>query len=125
MRRIIFLYIFIINVVYSLSFAAMCPDPLKSSLAWGEIPEPWQENPFSEHKPQGDEHTQFVRANIMVAGAYGRGIICTYKNTLGYYSIWWPVLVKIPARIDYNWVDTLGGYVCTQEIQICQFYPAI
>lgn len=100
--------------------AAICPDPNTSSLSWGEIPAPWKINPFSANTPQGETDTKFVRANIMVAGL-GRGIVCTYYNSLGEYSIWWETLVKIPARTDYNWIDTLGGYVCAKSLEICEF----
>jgi hypothetical protein len=104
-------------------YATQCPDPQTTSLKWGEIPLPWLLNPYSQ-RPQGDDYTQFIRANILVAG-YGRGVTCTYRNSAGKYSIWWPVLTKIPARIDYNWIDTLGGFVCTQGIDECQFSVAV
>ena len=100
--------------------AAICPDPNTGSLSWGEIPAPWEANPFSANTPQGEVNTKFVRANIMVAGI-GRGVVCTYHNSLGEYSIWWDTLVKIPARIDYNWIDALGGYVCAKSLEICEF----
>lgn len=103
--------------------AAVCPDPNHSSLQWGVIPLPWQLNPFSENRPQGEKNTAFIKANILVAG-YGRGIACTYKNSVGYYSIWWPVNVKVPARTDYYWRDTLGGFECTISLEGCVFYPA-
>lgn len=103
--------------------AVTCPDPETTSLQWGVPPSPWLENPFSPNKPQGEEGTKFVRANILVA-KYGRGVTCTYKNSVGEYSIWWQVLTKIPSRADNNWVDTLGGYVCTQGLGECQFYVA-
>lgn len=104
----------------SQGYAAVCPDPDSSSLAWGEIPAPWQANPFSANTPQGEANTKFVRANIMVAGL-GRGVVCTYHNSLSEYSIWWDTLVKRPARTDYNWIDALGGYVCAKSLAICQF----
>ncbi|RMX05503.1 DUF3757 domain-containing protein [Legionella jordanis] len=100
-----------------------CPDPETTSLKWGEIPKPWQENPYSP-RPQGEEGTKFVRANILVAGT-GRGVICAYRNSLGVYSIWWPVAVKIPARVDYNWIEVYGGFLCTQSLGDCQFSVAI
>lgn len=101
-----------------------CPDPETSSLRWGILPAPWIKDPFSAHNPQGEANTRFVRANIMVAGL-GQGVVCTYKNSVGYYSIWWPVRVKIPARTENNWIDTLGGFVCTDSSSICQFYVAV
>jgi len=103
--------------------ATNCPDPQTTSLQWGVPPPPWIENPFSANKPQGEEGTRFVRANILVAGL-GRGVLCTYKISVGEYSIWWPVLTKIPARIDYRWIDTLGGFVCTEGIEQCEFHVA-
>ena len=103
--------------------AATCPNPATSSLQWGQIPPPWRADPFSDHAPQGDENTRFVRANIMVAGI-GRDIICNYKNSTGYYSIWWPVSVKIPARVDNNWIESNMGYACYVSPEACVFYTA-
>jgi hypothetical protein len=105
------------------AMAAVCPDPNTSSLRWGEVPAPWVVNPYSPNQPQGEANTQFVRANILLAGL-GRGVVCTYRNSIGDYSIWWQVLVKIPAKVDYNWIETLGGFVCTQGLDSCQFYAA-
>jgi hypothetical protein len=104
--------------------ATLCPDPNTSSLQWGVPPLPWIENPFSPNGPQGEENTHFVRANILVAGL-GRGVVCTYRISVGEYSIWWPVLTKIPARSDYRWIDTLGGFVCTDGIGHCEFHVAL
>ena len=114
-----------ITLLFGLSAqaAAICPDPNNSSLAWGVIPAPWEANPFSSNRPQGEKNTSFTRANILVAG-FGRGILCTYQNSVGFYSIWWQVNVKMPARVDNNWRDTLGGYECTGAIDECVFYPA-
>lgn len=100
-----------------------CPDPQTTSLKWGEPPSPWVVNPYSPHPPQGDEGTRFIRANILVAG-YGQGVVCTYRNSLGDYSIWWQVRTKIPAPVDYHWIDTLGGFVCTEGLDQCQFSVA-
>ncbi|KGP62901.1 hypothetical protein EP47_14005 [Legionella norrlandica] len=109
-------------VQYSLStFALTCPDPQTTSLRWGVPPSPWIVNPFSPNSPQGDENTRFVRSNILVAG-YGQGITCTYRNSVGDYSILWQVRSKIPARADYSWIETIGGYVCTAGLNECQFY---
>ena len=105
------------------SQAATCPNPETSSLQWGQIPAPWLENPFSINPPQGEKNTRFVRANIMVAGI-GRGIVCNYKNSIGYYSIWWPVSVKIPARVDYHWIESNMGYSCYESPEACVFYTA-
>ncbi|KTD47647.1 DUF3757 domain-containing protein [Legionella quateirensis] len=104
-------------------YSTHCPDPNTTSLKWGVPPSPWVENPFSPNKPQGEENTRFVKANILVA-RYGQGVTCTYRNSAGDYSIWWQVLTKIPARSDNSWIDTLGGYVCTQGLTECQFYVA-
>lgn len=107
----------------AITLATNCPDPQTTSLRWGVPPSPWVENPFSPNRPQGEENTQFIRANILVAG-YGQGVVCTYRNSVGDYSIWWQVRTKIPARQDYNWIDTLGGFVCTRGLIECQFYTA-
>ncbi|KTD14799.1 hypothetical protein Lgra_0502 [Legionella gratiana] len=108
---------------FGVAYTTNCPDPMTSSLKWGIPPDPWVVNPVSPRRPQGDENTHFVRANILVAG-YGRGVVCTYKNSVGDYSIWWPTLTKIPSRLDYNWIKTLGGFVCAQGLEQCQFYGA-
>ena len=100
-----------------------CPNPETSSLKWGEAPAPWVVNPFSVNRLKADRNTRFVRANILIAGL-GRGVVCTYKNYEGFYSIWWPVLVKIPSRQDYHWIETLGGFVCDEELMSCQFSAA-
>lgn len=123
MKRLISCAIAAMSLYQPLAVANICPDPDTSSLQWGEIPAPWVINPYSANQPQGEVGTRFVRANILVAGL-GRGVMCTYRNSVGDYSIWWQVLVKIPARVDYNWIDTQGGFVCTQGLAACQFYVA-
>lgn len=122
-KSLLFSVILVFASVNSHAKMYTCPNPETTSLKWGEPPAPWVINPFSENRPQGDVNTQFVRANILVAGI-GRGVVCTYKNSVGLYSIWWPVLVKVPPREDYNWIDTLGGYVCTDSLMGCQFSAA-
>lgn len=102
------------------AMATNCPDPETTSLKWGVPPSPWIENPYSPNPPQGEENTRFIRANILVA-IYGKGVTCTYRNSLGEYSIWWPVLTKIPARTESMWIDTIGGFVCSQGLIQCQF----
>jgi hypothetical protein len=104
-------------------FGAHCPDPQTTSLQWGEVPEPWIISPYSS-SPVGDPNVFFIRANILVVGYYGRGILCTYRYPSGEYSIWWPVNTKIPSRLDYAWIDTLGGFVCVQGLEECQFSVA-
>lgn len=104
----------------TLGYAHTCPDPETTSLKWGVPPEPWQVSPFSSRDPQGENNTRFVKANILVAG-YGQGVACTYHISIGDYTIWWPVRTKIPAPQDYNWIDTLGGFVCTQGLRQCEF----
>jgi hypothetical protein len=109
----------VIGLINPLS-AATCPNPNESSLQWGEIPPPWQANPFSRQKPQGELNTAFVSASILVAGL-GQGVVCTYHNLLGNYSIWWPVRVKIPAPQDYKWLSNVGGYTCSDSLLVCCF----
>ena len=104
-------------------YAYTCPDPETTSLAWGKPPEPWIVSPFSERSPQGEEGTRFLRANILVAG-YGRGAVCTYRISVGDYTIWWPVITKIPAPVDYNWIDAPGGFICVKGLNECQFEAA-
>jgi len=103
--------------------AMTCPNPNTSSLQWGEPPVPWVPNPLSPNRPQGEANAQFVRANILVAGI-GRGVSCTYRISVGDYSIWFPALVKIPARSEGYWIDNYNGKVCTQSIERCDFVVA-
>lgn len=110
-----------LSLCSSIGFSLNCPDPETTSLKWGVPPEPWEVNPFSAHQPQGEDNTQFVKANILVAG-YGQGVMCTYHISVGDYSIWWQVRTKIPARSDYSWIETPGGYVCNEGLNGCHFY---
>lgn len=124
MKKLLHLSITLIIALFSSSITATtCPNPSSSSLQWGEIPDPWKLDPFSENTPQGEKNTKFIRANIMVAGI-GRGIICNYKNSIGYYSIWQPVNVKIPARVDYRWIESYMGYSCYISPEECVFYTS-
>lgn len=124
MKKILLKYITLLFLLaLSPVHAAICPDPNNSSLKWGEVPPPWAVNPFSENSPQGEIGTRFSRANILVAG-FGRGVVCTYQSSAGYYSIWWQVNVKVPARIENYWRDTLGGFECNESLEACVFYPA-
>ena len=119
MRLIQILFMFCL-VFVAHAETGLCPDPKTSSLKWGEIPFPWKVSPFSEHTVQRDEQTQFINAQILVAG-YGQGVVCTYEYSLGRYSIWWQTLVKIPARSDWYWMDTNIGYLCSDSIENCKF----
>jgi len=102
---------------------AVCPDPNTSALQWGIVLPPWHLDPFSENAPQGEPGTVFVRAYILVAGI-GRGVVCTYRNSLGPYSIGWLVGVKIPPNTDMYWRNNLAGFDCTESIETCVFYTA-
>lgn len=102
--------------------ASTCPDPNLSSLSRGVVPEPWIVSPFSDNKPHGEPSARFVRANILVAGL-GRGVVCHYQISKGYYSIWWQTSVKRPALTEVHWRDSLGGYECTSGVSDCVFYP--
>ena len=125
MKRSYLMFSILFGIFYNAAVQAhICPDPETSSLSCGEIPAPWQENPFSPNSPQGEEGTQFVRANILVTSGLGQGVTCTYKFSLGEYSIWWPVLTKLPSRNDVRWVDTVSGYICTQSLSACEFFVA-
>ena len=105
--------------------AHVCPDPLNSSLRWGEPPKPWLVNPFSSHSPQGEDDAKFVKADILVNSGLGIGVSCTYRISIGDYSIWWPVKVKRPSRQDKQWIETVSGYVCTDSFAGCEFYVAL
>lgn len=108
---------------HATSQAAVCPDPNTSSLRWGLAPPPWSIDPFSENQPQAEPGTEFVRAYILVAGI-GRGVVCTYRNSLGPYSIFWLVGVKIPPYTDLYWRNNLAGLECTESVEACVFYTA-
>ncbi len=100
---------------------AFCPDPQTSSLKWGEIPPPWEISPFSPNTVQGDVQTRFVNVQILVAG-YGQGVVCTYEYSLGTYSIWWQKLVRIPSPpMEWNWMETNMGYLCSESLLACAF----
>ena len=92
-----------------------------SGLNEGRVPAPWVLNPFSAKKPEAYLKSQFIRANILVAGV-GLGVVCTYRSIEGFYSIWWQEAVKIPAPSDNYWHRSLGGYECTSELEACVFY---
>lgn len=111
-----------LSVLSCCVYAERCLDPNQSLLREGGVPEPWQVNPFSEHEPQGEDGARFIRATIMVIGRIGRGIICTYQNSNGYYSIWWPTVVRIPSSFEYAWHDSLGGFECTSSLEACEFW---
>jgi len=106
------------------SNATICPDPYTPPLKNGDIPLPWVLNPLSSHRPQEDPDTRFIRVNILVANI-GRGVVCTYHNSVGYYSILWNVGVKLPAPQENYWrAAALGGFECDQSLSECVFYPA-
>ena len=116
-------YYFLMGCILS-SFAYSshyCPDPENTSLRWGVPPSPWVANPLSPNRPQGEDGTHFMRANILVVGPYGRGVVCTYHISIGDYSIWWPAMTKIPAPSDYRWIAVPGGFACSQGISECSF----
>ena len=119
-KMLTMLIFFMLSVTLS---ATTCPDPQTSSLQWGKVPAPWLVDPFSEHAPQGEKGAQFVRANILVAG-WGRGVVCNYRNSIGFYSIWWPIGVSIPTRADYDWRINLLGFECTTSLESCVFHTA-
>ena len=120
MRRINLIFLACFSLVVQAS-TAFCPDPKTSSLQWGEIPAPWKISPFSQNRVQGDETTRFVNAQILVAG-YGQGVVCTYRYSLGTYSIWWQTLVRIPSPpTEWNWMATNMGYLCSNSIVDCAF----
>lgn len=106
------------------SYADLCPDPNHGPLSTGEVPPPWHVSPFSERQPQGEPGTRFIRANILVIAKRAQGVICTYQNSVGHYSIWWPVHVKLPPDMALHWYDSMGGYECRDSLTECVFYPA-
>ena len=118
--RVIYALFFVFFVVSVNAMTAFCPDPQTSSLQWGKIPPPWEFDPFSAQHVQADENTRFVNAQILVAG-YGQGIVCTYRYSLGTYSIWWQKLVRLPSANQWNWMDTNIGYLCSESILGCAF----
>ncbi len=126
MKKLIYLILVTISLASFTSQAAIltCPDPQSTSLKNGIPPAPWTINPFSENPPTIDKNTEFAKANILVAGNKGLGVICFYKNSAGLYSIWWQVLVKIPSSQDYNWINTYGGFICTNSNENCKFSVA-
>jgi hypothetical protein len=126
MKKLVFigLLLSIASFITQAAIIKICPDPKTSSLREGIPPEPWTLNPFSSNRLTVDETTQFAKANILAFGRRGLGVVCFYENKMGIYSIWWEVLVKLPAQQDYNWIDTAGGFVCAGPIESCQFSVA-
>ncbi len=103
-----------------------CPDPQLSQLKEGKIPFPWLKNPFSAYDPPVAELSSFIRANILVAGGIGRGVVCHYAFSKGTYSIWWQGNVKIPAPTNTNWLSSLGGFECPAvRVSDCIFNAAM
>lgn len=120
MRMITLIFLGFFSLILN-GTTAFCPDPQTTSLKWGVIPLPWKLSPFSPHTAQGDDHTRFVNAQILVAG-YGQGVVCTYHYSLGTYTIWWQTLVRIPSPpTQWNWMDTNMGYLCSTSIEGCAF----
>lgn len=117
------LLLMLLNSMISYSAVHLCPKPAESTLKWGEIPAPWQENPFSNGNLQPDNNLQFLRVNILVAGL-GRGVLCTYRSSTQEYSIWWNTLTRIPDPTEPQWIKTLGGYMCSLAAESCSFLTA-
>ena len=116
MRLVCIFFLFFLNSAQ----AAICPDPIHSSLRLGIIPEPWLISPFSDTSPIGVPDTIFIRANILIAGLI-KGVACTYGNSAGYYSIWWQSNVKYPSCSENNWRRGLGGFECDTSLTTCWF----
>ncbi len=112
-----------IAVFNQAAHAESCPNPQTSSLKQGVIPSPWQLSPFS-NPLQTDKTTHFVKATVLEVASYGKGIACTYANSLGDVVIWWPVPTKTPATTDNHWIRIQGGYVCLNSPEDCVFYAA-
>lgn len=122
MRKYHLLFLLAASFTGSLNlYADTCPDPQKSTLRWGEIPQPWELSPVSPRGVQEDPTTTFLRAHILVAG-YGQGVVCTYRFSHGIYSIWQQARTKIPAPNDYSWIATQGGYGCSESLEQCTFF---
>lgn len=119
--KICFLALILMSVSWCVD-ATMCPDPSSSSLQSGSIPLPWVLNPFSAHEPQHHDEATFFRANLLVLGFTGRGVICTYQNRAGYYSIWWEVPVRKPVDASEDWQRTASGFECSTSLVVCTFY---
>ncbi|MBA3536907.1 MAG: DUF3757 domain-containing protein [Tatlockia sp.] len=126
MKKLLFSTLTILSLANFSSQATIltCPDPQSTSLKNGLPPAPWAINPFSSNPVTVDENTQFEKANVLLAGRRGLGVLCFYKNRAGHYSIWWETLVKIPPVQDYNWIDTNGGFICSGTIENCKFSVA-
>lgn len=105
-------------------FSDTCPDPVNSSLQWGEIPKGWQLSPFSPNDVQPDDPTRFRKANILLAG-FGQGVACTYEASYGYFTIWWQGRVRLPNCNDGYWARTNGGYVCSFSLDDCSYQVAV
>lgn len=120
--------IYVGSIIFLLSgfaHAETCPHPHHSALQHGAIPEHWEISPVSANAVQGEKNAQFIRANILTRGMTGIGVTCTYKISVGEYSIWKQVNVSVPLlNVDPNWRRTLYKmYSCTSSLERCVFYP--
>jgi len=103
--------------------AQTCPNPKSGPLSWGEVPPGWRLAPYS-NSPQADPGTVFKSAKILVVFRYGEGVVCSYQNTVGGYAIWQQAMTRKPSPWDNYWIERPYGYICTEDIEICQFYTA-
>jgi hypothetical protein len=106
--------------VITLASGLLCPDPNQSSLRYGVIPAPWEENPFSPNTPQGEQNTRFIQVKLLFLNRVGRQIVCFYKNSLGEYSI--RQMVRCAPDAKPIWIRVDEGYACRDSLQTCQFY---
>ncbi len=120
MGRIKLIFSVIVVFVAAGTWADICPDPQTTSLQWGAPPEPWQENPYSPNRPEGDENTRFYQANILSAGL-GIGVVCVYQTSVGRFSIWWQVRTRQPSPLETQWVNNYGGHSCQLSLSECAF----
>ncbi|CDZ78856.1 hypothetical protein BN59_03171 [Legionella massiliensis] len=122
--------IFFITVFSLISFTAQakimtCPDP---TVMWENKtipPQPWEWNPFADHNVTLSKNDTLYKAETLVAGYSGLGVLCYYKTSIGnkVYSLWW----QVPGVQPYGnkWLSIPTGYSCQDEIQECTFNAVI
>lgn len=100
---------------YSPIFAVQCPDPHTSSLKDGQVPAPWVLPAFS--RPPNTRPSTFIQAYLFTGSV--PGVLCSYSNSLGNYSIFWSTTVQTP--LTSPWILSLDGYFCVQSLGGCSF----
>jgi hypothetical protein len=116
MKSIAAMSLLILTSFTRLASADVCPLPISADL----VPVPWQVFPTSIY-PQYEPGIRFVQVQIppqVISGV--NGVICTYRTSLGDYSIWQQKFAK-PSSFAYWFQAGKKGEICSQSISDCPF----